>query len=85
MNKRFTNTFFILFACCTISTLVQGQTNRVDVAKSIVNISAINGGGTFKPGDTIEIRTTIAVMRQASTRTIIDQVSVKDVIPTNTT
>ncbi|RYG48231.1 MAG: hypothetical protein EOO01_13805, partial [Chitinophagaceae bacterium] len=61
------------------------QTRRVDVAKSIVNITDLNGGGTFNPGDILEIRVTVAVMPQSGTRTIIDRVSVSDVVPANTT
>ncbi len=68
-----------------ISFIAFSQNRRVDVAKSIVNVTDINGGGTFNPGDIIEIRVTIAVMPQSGTRTIIDRVSVNDVVPANTT
>lgn len=59
------------------------QSNRVDVAKSIVNVSRLNGGGSFTPGDTLEIRVTVAVLT-ISTRTIIDLAQVRDTVPANT-
>lgn len=59
-------------------------TNRVDVGKSFANISKLSTGGTFNPGDTIEIRVTIAVIRQA-TYTAIDSVQVFDNVPAKTT
>lgn len=58
--------------------------NRVDVGKSFVIINKLNGGGTYSPGDTLEIRVTIAVITQA-TNTIIDNVQVFDAVPANTT
>ena len=58
--------------------------NRVDVGKSFANISKLNTGGTFNPGDTLEVRVTIAV-KTVSTYTAIDSVQVFDNIPTNTT
>ena len=75
--------FFVLVNFFSLAAL--SQSNRVDVAKSIVNITDLNGGGTFNPGDIIEIRVTIAVMPQSGSRTIIDRVSVSDVVPANTT
>src|SRR5690606_5666754 len=61
------------------------QTQRVDVAKSIVNITDLTTGGTFDPGDIIEIRVTIAVMPLSGARTIVDRVQVFDAVPANTT
>ncbi|MBS1928501.1 MAG: hypothetical protein IT254_00705 [Chitinophagaceae bacterium] len=58
--------------------------SRVDVGKSFANLSKISTGGTFKPGDTIEVRVTIAVLNQ-STPTIIDNVQVFDQVPAKTT
>lgn len=58
--------------------------NRVDVGKSFANISKLTTGGTFTPGDTIEVRVTIAVLNQTSA-TIIDNVQVFDQVPTKTT
>lgn len=59
-------------------------TSRVDVGKSFANLSKLSGGGTFSPGDTVEIRVTIAVIRQV-TYTAIDSVQVFDVVPLKTT
>ena len=59
-------------------------TSRVDIGKSFANISKLNTGGTFYPGDTIEIRVTIAVIKQV-TFTAIDSVQVFDVVPAKTT
>ena len=58
--------------------------NRVDLGKSFANMSKLNTGGTFNPGDTIEIRVTIAVIRQG-TYTALDSVQVFDQVPANTT
>jgi hypothetical protein len=63
--------------------IAQG-TSRVDVGKSFANISKLSTGGTFNPGDTIEIRVTIAVIRQG-TYTAIDSVQVFDNVPGQTT
>lgn len=78
----FSSTLILSLFFVAGKSLAQG--NRVDAAKSIVNITDLNTGGAFDPGDTIEIRTTIAVMAQGGTRTIIDHVSVKDIVPANT-
>ncbi len=64
--------------------LVIAQGGRVDVGKSFLNISKLNGGGTFNPGDTIEVRVTVAVKTQ-TTRTIIDSLQVFDQVPLKTT
>ena len=58
--------------------------NRVDIGKSFANMSKLAVGGTFNPGDTIEIRVTIAVIRQ-TTYTAIDSVQVFDAVPAKTT
>ncbi len=58
--------------------------NRVDVGKSFANISKLTTGGTFSPGDTIEVRVTIAV-KTVSTFTAVDSVQVFDNIPAKTT
>ncbi|RYF91952.1 MAG: T9SS type A sorting domain-containing protein [Chitinophagaceae bacterium] len=58
--------------------------NRVDVGKSFANLSRLKTGGTFNPGDTVEIRVTIAVIRQ-TTYTAIDSVQVFDQVPAKTT
>jgi len=60
------------------------QGGRVDIGKSYVNISKLNGGGTFNPGDTLEIRVTIAVKKTTS-YTAIDSVQVFDIVPAHTT
>ncbi|HRN91158.1 MAG TPA: T9SS type A sorting domain-containing protein [Ferruginibacter sp.] len=79
--------------CCVLLTLTAllsataglAQTNRVDAAKSVVNVSKKNGGGTFEAGDTLEIRVTVAVLTVSGTRTIIDQARIFDQVPANTT
>ncbi len=63
--------------------IAQGA-NRVDIGKSFANMSKLATGGTFNPGDTIEIRVTIAVLKQVSFTTI-DSVQVFDVVPAKTT
>jgi len=63
---------------------VVAQGGRVDIGKSIANLTKMSGGGAFGPGDTIEIRVTLAVLTK-STPTIIDNVQVFDVIPNKTT
>ena len=57
---------------------------RVDVGKSFANLSKLSTGGTFNPGDTLEIRVTIAV-KTVVTFTAIDSVQVFDNVPANTT
>ena len=58
--------------------------SRVDVGKSFANISKLSTGGTFNPGDTIEIRVTIAV-KTTSSYTTVDSVQVFDNVPLKTT
>lgn len=58
--------------------------NRVDIGKSFANMSKLKTGGTFNPGDTVEIRVTIAVIRQG-TYTALDSVQVYDNVPAKTT
>ena len=58
--------------------------NRVDVGKSFANLSKLSTGGTFNPGDTVEIRVTIAV-KTVATYTAIDSVQVFDNVPAKTT
>jgi uncharacterized repeat protein (TIGR01451 family) len=58
--------------------------NRVDVGKSYANISKLLTGGTFNPGDTIEVRVTIAV-KTVGTFTAVDSVQVFDNVPAKTT
>lgn len=59
-------------------------TNRVDVGKSFANISKLTTGGTFNPGDTLEVRVTIAVITQ-TTFTAVDSVQILDNVPAKTT
>lgn len=68
-----------LFLCR--QSMAQG---RVDIGKSFANVSKLGSGGTYVPGDTIEIRVTIAVKTQ-TTATIIDEVQVLDAVPAKTT
>lgn len=86
MNKFLHVVFlFFLFQFCnwpSLKVLAQGN-NRVDVGKSYANISKLSTGGTYNPGDTVEVRVTIAVIRQ-STVTVIDDVRIFDNIPANT-
>ncbi|MEJ7627499.1 MAG: T9SS type A sorting domain-containing protein [Ferruginibacter sp.] len=58
--------------------------NRVDIGKSFANLSKLSTGGTFNPGDTVEVRVTIAVITQG-TFTTIDSVQVFDQVPAKTT
>ncbi len=58
--------------------------NRVDVGKSFANLSKLSTGGTFNPGDTIEVRVTIAV-KTVGTYTAADSVQVFDNVPAKTT
>lgn len=73
-----------VFAIFTIVSPPSFSQSRVDVGKSFANISRLNTGGTFQPGDTIEIRVTIAVKRTTSSTTI-DSVQVFDQVPAKTT
>jgi len=57
---------------------------RVDVGKSFANLSKLATGGTFNPGDTIEVRVTIAV-KTVGTFTAVDSVQVFDNVPAKTT
>lgn len=75
----------LLCLVCFLFTKAGLSQNRVDIGKSFANISRLNTGGTFYPGDTIEIRVTFAVIRLGSTTTIVDSVQVFDVVPANTT
>ena len=74
----------ILFSSSFSQDVFAQGANRVDVGKSFANLSKLSTGGTFNPGDTIEIRVTIAVIRQV-TYTAIDSVQVFDVVPARTT
>ncbi len=58
--------------------------SRVDAGKSFANLSKLSTGGTFNPGDTVEIRVTIAV-KTVGTYTAVDSVQVFDNVPANTT
>ena len=75
---------FIIFSSTFYQEVFSQGTNRVDVGKSFANLSKLSTGGTFNPGDTIEIRVTIAVIKQV-TYTAIDSVQVFDVVPAKTT
>ncbi len=80
MKKGIHGIILLSFICFLSHNLFGQGANRVDVGKSFANISKLNSGGTFNPGDTIEVRVTIAVIRQG-TQTTIDSVQVFDVIP----
>ena len=79
-----------LFLFTTLTTLIllprtcvsQGA-NRVDIGRRFANMSKLNSGGTFNPGDTVEVRVTIAVIRQG-TYTALDSVQVYDQVPAKT-
>src|SRR6476661_1966994 len=78
--------YVTLLALCIFfnkKTVAQGA-NRVDIGKSFANMSKLSTGGTFNPGDTIEIRVTLAVITQG-TQTTIDSVQVFDAVPAKTT
>ncbi len=74
----------IILLCFIDHSAFSQGTNRVDVGKSFANISKLSTGGTFNPGDTIEVRVTIAVITQ-TTYTAIDSVQVFDNVPAKTT
>ena len=74
---------FIFLLIFNLQSFAQGA-NRVDIGKSFANMSKLNTGGTFNPGDTVEIRVTIAVIKQV-TYTALDSVQVFDQVPANTT
>jgi len=80
-----TQPFVHIFLCMlfSISAAAQGA-NRVDIGKSFANMSKLKTGGTFNPGDTVEIRVTFAVIRQ-TTFTAVDSVQVFDQVPAKTT
>lgn len=65
-------------------TAVAQGANRVDIGKSFANMSKLKTGGTYNPGDTVEIRVTFAVIRQ-TTFTAVDSVQVFDQVPAKTT
>lgn len=78
--------YVFLFALCIFfnkNAVAQGA-NRVDIGKSFANMSKLSSGGTFNPGDTVEVRVTIAVITQV-TATTIDSVQVFDQVPAKTT
>jgi len=82
---RATQTFVLMMLCMLYSIAASAQgANRVDIGKSFANMSKLRTGGTFNPGDTIEIRVTFAVIRQ-TTYTAVDSVQVFDQVPANTT
>lgn len=83
LHDLFPVTFIVLLFMFPQLLFAQGA-NRVDIGKSFANMSKLSGGGTFNPGDTVEIRVTIAVIKQV-TYTAIDSVQVFDQIPANTT
>ena len=72
--------FTALLFLCSPST----AQSRVDIGKSFANVSKLGTGGTYVPGDTVEIRVTIAIKTQGSA-TIIDEVQVLDAVPAKTT
>lgn len=86
--KRTLHAFLIvlisLFTITRCEVVFAQGTNRVDIGKSFANMSKLSTGGTYNPGDTIEVRVTIAVIKQG-TYTAIDGVQVSDVVPVNTT
>ncbi|MEP6713033.1 MAG: T9SS type A sorting domain-containing protein [Ferruginibacter sp.] len=87
MKKILQAIYFVacfVFSLLTYKTAKAQGTSRVDIGKSFANMSKLNTGGTFNPGDTIEIRVTIAVIKQV-TYTAIDGVQVFDVVPAKTT
>lgn len=73
----------MLFMLFSLTAAAQGA-NRVDIGKSFANMSKLKTGGTYNPGDTIEIRVTFAVIRQ-TTYTAVDSVQVFDQVPAKTT
>lgn len=84
MRKTLHKCILLFASIFFLPLFLKAQGGRVDVGKSFLNISKLNGGGTFNPGDTIEIRVTVAVKTQGS-RTIIDSLQVFDQVPLKTT
>lgn len=85
MKKKLHEISFI--ACLIAASLFCQQAfpqSRVDVGKSFANLSKLSSGGTFSPGDTIEVRVTIAV-KTVATYTAVDSVQVFDNVPAKTT
>ncbi len=76
--------FMQLLLLLSAHTAFSQGANRVDLGKSFANMSKLKTGGTFNPGDTVEIRVTIAVIRQGSF-TALDSVQVFDQVPAKTT
>ena len=74
----------LLYVFCFFSKTSIAQSN-VDIGKSFANMNKLSTGGTFNPGDTIEVRVTIAVLSIGSVHTVIDNVQVFDTIPAKTT
>lgn len=70
------------FCLCCITNLY-AQSGVVDIGKSYANISKLDGGGTFNPGDIIELRVTFAVRGVSPSQ--ITNVQVFDTIPPKTT
>jgi hypothetical protein len=70
----------LIFTIFCTNTFAQGT----DIGESVANISNLPTGGTYNPGDTIEIRVTIAVIKQGA-YTAIDSVQVFGAVPANTT
>lgn len=81
--KRNVHALLFIVPLMLICLLTQAQ-GRVDIGKSFANVSRLATGGTYVPGDTVEIRVTIAVKTQG-TATIIDEVQVLDAVPAKTT
>lgn len=77
MKKPIHVLFISIFILSVHLAFAQG---RVDIGKSYANLSRLKTGGTYNPGDTVEVRVTIAVKTQG-TATIIDSVQVFDQVP----
>jgi uncharacterized repeat protein (TIGR01451 family) len=83
--KKLLHIIFQSFILCLIFYQNATAQSTVDIGKSFANISKLNTGGSFSPGDTVEVRVTIAVNKIGATATIIDRVQVFDTIPAKTT
>ncbi len=80
--KKIVPVLIILSAYCCFLLLPKKVFAQLKFGKSYINVSRGNAGGTFRPGDTLEIRATLANGNTAKT---ITEVRYNDTIPANTT
>ncbi len=81
--QYFCKGILLILVCCFTYSGLYAQTAVADVGKSFANISKLKTGGTFNPGDTIEVRVTFAVRNVSPSQ--ITNVQVFDTVPAKTT